>query len=83
VEVHLTGLIRQAEKVGDGFLDWLHPEMKFNFGNRYVRGHILDRSAWRDEDIAGQMVGIELIQRWHNSFWASNSEAIFARAFTR
>jgi hypothetical protein len=83
VEKHLTGLIRQAEKVDDVFLDWLHPEMKFNFKNHYVRGHILFRAAWRDENVAGQMVGIELIQRWHNSFWTRNGEAVFDRAFGR
>ncbi len=73
--------VAAADSVSDEFLDWLHPQMRSFFRDKYVAGQRLYLDGLLHQDAVEQTRGNELIQVWYTEFWEANNDAIADRAF--
>ncbi len=79
--------ISLSQKIDDTFLDYLHPDLKNNFRDRYVRGYKLileglnsDTSDVNSIGVRKQLEGINLIGEF-NTWWDSNRDIITNKAY--
>ena len=79
--------IALSEKVNDGFLDYLHPELKTQYRNKLIKGVKLYLEGL-NESMSGngasglpkQIAGNRLLVEWID-WWESNNDDIAERAF--
>jgi len=79
--------ISLSQKIDDSFLDYLHPDLKNNFRNKYVRGYELildglnsDTSDVNSIGVRKQIEGSNLIGEF-NDWWDSNRDIITNKAY--
>jgi len=79
--------ISLSQKIDDGFLDYLHPGLKNNFRNKYVKGYELileglnsDISNINSIGVRKQLEGSDLIGEF-NAWWDSNRDIITNKAY--
>jgi len=79
--------ISLSQKIDDSFLDYLHPDLKNNFRNKYVRGYELileglnsDTSDVNSIGVRKQLEGSNLIGEF-NTWWDSNRDIITNKAY--
>ncbi|HXB27002.1 MAG TPA: hypothetical protein VNV25_19905 [Gemmatimonadaceae bacterium] len=81
VDEQLTKGLTTADSISDSSLVWLDPEMPKPFRSEFLEGHRLYREGLRRSDLAMQIKGNELIERWYRDFWDARATAIFNRAY--
>ena len=76
-----------SKKIDDSFLDYLNPDLKNNFRNKYVRGYELileglnsDTSDVNSIGVKKQLEGSNLIGEF-NSLWDANKDEITNKAY--
>lgn len=81
--------VNLSKKIDDGFLDYLNPEFKDNFKNKYVKGNQLihegltgDTSSENSIGVKNQLEGNRLIGEWIK-WWSVNKDAITNKAFAK
>lgn len=79
--------ISLSKKIDDSFLDYLDPDLKNNFRNKYVRGYELileglnsDTSNINSIGVKKQLEGNKLIDEF-NVWWNSNRDEITNKAY--
>jgi len=87
IHAKLSEGISLSQKIDDNFLDYLHPDLKNNFRNKYVRGYELileglnsDTSDVNSIGVKKQIEGSNLIGEF-NSWWDSNKDEIINKAY--
>jgi hypothetical protein len=78
---HLGRGLAAGDAVGDEFLDWLHPEMRHYFRNRFMAGQRSYHDGLKMSDVSLQSKGITLIQEWDRAFWVAHAQRITDKAF--
>lgn len=81
--------ISLSKKIDDSFLDYLNPDLKDNFRNKYVKGYELileglngDTSNENSIGVKEQLEGNQLIDEF-NKWWNSNKDAITNKAYPK
>lgn len=83
----LTEGIRLSKKIDDGFLDYLHPELKNYFRNKYIKAYELYLEGLNDMDLGLYSSGLEKqlqtakLLNDFNRWWELNRETIINKAF--
>lgn len=79
--------ISLSKKIDNSFLDYLNPDLKNNFRNKYVRGYELfleglssDTSNINSIGVQKQLESGKLIDEF-NTWWDSNKDAITNKAY--
>lgn len=79
--------VNLSKQISDGFFDYLNPEMKHYFRNKYVKGNELfleglqgDTSNTNSLGVQKQLDGSKLIGEWVD-WWNANRVVIIDKAF--
>ena len=83
IEVLLEKGLREGDSIRDEFLDWLHPDMRMFFRGKYMWGHRLIFQGRKEDNMAKQATGIQLVQEWYHYFWDKNVDAIYKKAYPK
>jgi hypothetical protein len=75
------------EKIGDAFLDYLHPDLKYYYRDKLIAGNKIyyeGIKANQNGDVSlgvqKQIQGVELIDEWNN-WWQSHNKDLADKAF--
>jgi len=81
--------INLSKQIDDGFLDYLNPDLKNNFKNKYIKGNQLfyeglrgDTSNENSTGVKNQIEGNRLIGEWLK-WWNINKNTIINKAFAK
>ncbi len=78
--------INLSKSIKDDFFNYLHPEFKDNFRNKFIKGHeiILNQKIQKTESekIRMQLEGIKLIEDYYE-WWDKNKDQIIDKAFSK
>lgn len=87
IRAKLVEGISLSKKIDDSFLDYLNPDLKNNFRNKYVKGYELileglnsDTSNVNSIGVKKQLEGSNLIGEF-NAWWDSNKDVIINKAY--
>ena len=90
-EKDMLSLIEKAillsKKVDDGYLDYLHPELRIRYRNNLIKGSELYLIGQKEEKsgptgigVQKHVTGIELLGEW-SDWWTLNGRTIEKRAY--
>lgn len=72
--------IALSEKVSDEFLDYLHPQLKYNYRENLIKGNQMHLDGVKSNDVLKQIMGNEKIYK-AEQFWEKNKKQIIDKAF--
>lgn len=81
--------VKLSKEIDDEFLDYLNPELKNNYRNKYVKGNELvfeglknDTSNENSIGVKEQLEGNQLIGEWIK-WWHANKDQVMNKAFPK
>jgi hypothetical protein len=83
IEALLAKGLRDGDRVSDEFLDWLHPDMRMFFKDKYMQGHRLIFEGRKEDSAVKQVAGNKLIREWHYYFWEKNVGVIYKKVYPK
>ena len=83
IEALLAKGLKEGERISDEFLDWLHPDMRIFFRDKYMHGHRLVLEGRKEDSAVKQTAGNKLIREWYHYFWEKNVGVIYRKVYPK
>lgn len=84
IKEYLNSGIIASQKVSDDFLNYLHPELKMYYRDKFIKGAELYftgiQNAFGKDGVNNQMEGIKLSKEW-SDWWGKNKDEIIKKVF--